>query len=109
MGGTFVRRGQRLARDEEVPREKARKGQHRCFADRLEPERQARLLAFGGRRPKKIAQRAALRPPAKPPAMRSVAPGSIVRAALGSQQGLFYHAGKLSEFTESMNTVSEIV
>lgn len=48
-----------------------------------------RLLTFGGRRPKKLAQAAALRPPVAPPAMRSLAPGSIVRAALGGQRGHF--------------------
>src|SRR5215207_4956244 len=36
-----VWRGQGLARDEEVPLEEARKGEHRSLANRLRPERQA--------------------------------------------------------------------
>src|SRR5829696_4121211 len=38
---TAVWRGQKLARDEEVLLEEARKGEHRSLADRLRPERQA--------------------------------------------------------------------
>src|SRR5215204_6027486 len=41
VGRAFVRRGQRLARDEKVPTAEAREGEHRSFADRLGPERQA--------------------------------------------------------------------
>ena len=41
VGRAFVRRSQRLARDEEVPLEGARKGEHRSFTDRLGPEREA--------------------------------------------------------------------
>ena len=41
MGRTPLRRGQRLARDEEVPTAEAREGEHRSFADRLRPKRQA--------------------------------------------------------------------
>jgi transposase len=44
-----------------------------------------RLLTFGGQRPTKLAQAAALRPPTAR-AIRSVAFGSIVRAALGGQR-----------------------
>ena len=42
-----------------------------------------RLLDFGGWRPKKLAQAAALLLPQSLPAMRVVALGSIVRAAFG--------------------------
>jgi transposase len=62
VGRALVRRGQRLARDEEVPLEEAREGEHRSSADRLGPENVKRLLEFGSRRPKKQAQAAALRP-----------------------------------------------
>src|SRR3712207_3564503 len=41
VGRAAVRRGQGLARDEEVSSEKARESEHRSFADRLGPKRQA--------------------------------------------------------------------
>jgi hypothetical protein len=67
MGRATVRRSEGLARDEEVPLAKARKGEHRSVADRLWSENVKRLLTFGGRGPKKPAQAAApaavLRPP----------------------------------------------
>jgi hypothetical protein len=48
-----------------------------------------RLLAYAGRRPKKPAQSAALRPPTPPSAMRAVALASIVRTARGGQRRHF--------------------
>jgi hypothetical protein len=41
VGRAFVRRGQRLARDEKVPTAEAREGKHGSFADRLGPKREA--------------------------------------------------------------------
>ncbi len=48
-----------------------------------------RLLAFGGRRPQKLAQAAALLRPPTGTGMRPVVLGSIVRTALGRQQRHF--------------------
>jgi hypothetical protein len=48
-----------------------------------------RLLTFGGRRPKKLAQAAALRPPVATATIGSIALGSIVRAALCAQRRHF--------------------
>src|SRR5215204_6842202 len=41
VGRAFVRRGQRVARDEKVPTAEAREGEHGSFADRLGPKREA--------------------------------------------------------------------
>jgi hypothetical protein len=63
VGRTFVRRGQGLARDEEVPTEEAQeKANVEALLYSRGPKPEAIALAFGGRRPKKPAQAAALCP-----------------------------------------------
>src|SRR3954471_7360913 len=48
VGRAFVWGGQRVAWDEKVPTAEAREGEHRSFADRLRPKREA---TAGLRRP----------------------------------------------------------
>jgi Transposase DDE domain len=66
-----------------------------------------RMLAFGGLRPKKLAQAAALRPPAATAAMRSVAPGSTARSALGRQRGRFSTSWDV--FDTGQNTATNLL
>ena len=96
MGRAFVRRGQRPARDEEVPTAETREGEHRSFADRLGPKRRAAARLLGGRSPKKLAQVAALRRLATTiHEIGSRTSRSIVRAALAANEGIFQQPGKL--------------
>jgi transposase len=63
VGRAAFRRGQRVARDEEVPTSEAGEGEHRSFADRLGAERQA-AARLRRSRTEEAGTGTALRPPA---------------------------------------------
>jgi hypothetical protein len=49
MGRAFIRRGQRVARDEEVPFEEAKESKHRSAIDRYRAEHKAPVSREGSR------------------------------------------------------------
>src|SRR3712207_6759806 len=95
VGRAAVRRGQGLARDEEVPSEKAREGEHRSFADRLGPKRQATARL---RRPQTEEAGSGGGAPAERhrPSDQSSS-GASFEPLLAANEGIFQHAKSFSE------------
>ena len=95
VGGAFVRRGQRLARDEEVPTAEAREGKHRSFADRLRPKRQA---AARLRRPETEEAGSGSGPTSTGRRPRDLSrSGASFKSSLAAKEGIFQQCRSFSE------------
>src|SRR5829696_4437178 len=94
MGGAFVRRSQRLARDEKVPLEKAREGEHRSVADRLGSECEAAAHLRGAQTEETGTGSSPAPAGCHRPRDRSRS-GASLEPLLAANEGVFQRAGKL--------------